>query len=46
LLAFEWIDALGWPENRLSVVDINHIPKWHVIYCSYILNKDKIYVFL
>ena len=26
LLAFEWIDALGWPENRLSVADINHIP--------------------
>ncbi len=26
LLAFEWIDVLGWPENRLSVADINHIP--------------------
>ena len=26
LLAFDWIDALGWPENRLSVADINHIP--------------------
>jgi predicted nucleotidyltransferase len=46
LLAFDWIDALGWPENRLSVADINHILKWDVIYCSYILNKDKIYVFL
>jgi predicted nucleotidyltransferase len=26
MLAFDWIDALGWPENRLSVADINHIP--------------------
>ena len=26
LLAFDWIDVLGWPENRLSVADINHIP--------------------
>jgi len=26
LLVFEWIDALGLPENRLSVADINHIP--------------------